>query len=177
MLVANPRERQVLRTVLQEEHERDRADYQKQGDKHRSEKSINHVVRRLPNRPPEGCKTTYVAGSLRCKTTYVAGPLRCKTGYACRTFLFGPLRREGEKVKVQVPANAKHHLRFSKGGAKVLPRGKKKRKRDAFVFIEKLYYEERCLHGPNDPIYISFVPIIGGGIRLIINELDSRRFL
>ena len=64
-----------------------------------------------------------------------------------------------------------------KGGAKVLPRGKKKRKRDAFVFIGKLYYEERCLHGLNDPIYISFVPIIGGGIRLIINELESRRFL
>ena len=49
-----------------------------------------------------------------------------------------------------------------KGGAKVLPSGKKKRKRDAFVFIGKLYYEERCLHGLNDPIYISFIPIIGG---------------
>ena len=49
-----------------------------------------------------------------------------------------------------------------KGGAKVLPSGKKKRKRDAFVFIGKLYYEERCLHGLNEPIYISFIPIIGG---------------
>ena len=35
MLVANPRERQVLCAVLEEEHESDRADYQKQGDKHR----------------------------------------------------------------------------------------------------------------------------------------------
>ena len=35
MLVGNPRERQVLRAVLEEKHESDRADYQKQGDKHR----------------------------------------------------------------------------------------------------------------------------------------------
>ena len=35
MLVASPRERQGFRAVLQEEHESDRADYQKQGDKHR----------------------------------------------------------------------------------------------------------------------------------------------
>ena len=35
MLVASPREGQGLRAVLQEKHESDRADYQKQGDKHR----------------------------------------------------------------------------------------------------------------------------------------------
>ena len=35
MLVTSPRERQGLRAVLQEKHESDRADYQKQGDKHR----------------------------------------------------------------------------------------------------------------------------------------------
>ena len=87
MLVTSPAEWEVPTREVEITIEGDCAHYDKQGDKHRSEKSVKHLCSALPNRPPEGCKTTYVAG-----------PLRCKTGYACRTFLFSPYAARGEKV-------------------------------------------------------------------------------
>ena len=96
MLVTSPAEREVPTREVEITIEGDCAHYDKQGDKHRRKKCINHLCSALPNRPPEGCKTTYVAG-----------PLRCKTGYACRTFLFSPYAARGKKLKVQVPAKAK----------------------------------------------------------------------
>ena len=89
MLVTSPRDGQALHSpALHKAVESNRACYKEDGDKHRRKKCINHLCSALPNRPPEGCKTTYVAG-----------PLRCKTGYACRTFLFSPYAVRGEKVK------------------------------------------------------------------------------
>ena len=46
MLVACPAERVLLAHELQKTIEGKRACYEEDGDKHRSEKSINHVVRR-----------------------------------------------------------------------------------------------------------------------------------